>query len=93
MSGGLSEGPSRGSQQGRHTGSCQPHTGGAKTLKSPPLPSTGMPDQGIKSLLLGVGARANRPISYLVLQDHFLCLPASEPQTRHLQRFTYLLWL
>jgi hypothetical protein len=44
--GGLSEGPSRGSQQGRHTGSCQPHTGGAKTLKSPPLPSTGRPDLG-----------------------------------------------
>lgn len=40
MNGVLSEGPSRGSQQGPHTGSCQPHTRGAKTLKSPPLPST-----------------------------------------------------
>lgn len=43
--GSLGESPSRGSQQGRHTGSCQPHTG-TEAPKSPLLPCTGRPDPG-----------------------------------------------
>lgn len=44
--GGLGEGPGRGSQQGQRAGSCQPHTGGAAALKTPPLLCTGRLDPG-----------------------------------------------
>lgn len=44
--GGLGEGLGRGSQQGQRAGSCQPHTGGAAALKTPPPPCTGRPDPG-----------------------------------------------